>query len=265
MRRAVCRFGLSLVHPAGALWHAADAGNVSEVQAQLARGAYINQINTAGFTPLHVASRNGHTNVVRLLLSAPEIKVNERDEFGRTPLHLASREGKADITSLLLAAPGINVNQTDVLGCSPLSKASASGHTAMVKLLLAAPGINVNQASEEQGFTPLLLASWHGHIAVVELLLAAPGIKVDQEDDNDYTPLDVETCCGHTAVVHVFRVHLALESYKRIKTVLASVALPRELVAVVGAMAFGKDLIVQDGPAQYNRAQGMLGSLSFIA
>ena len=45
--------------------------------------AHMNQVDSNGVTPLHVACWNGNLDVVNLLL--PHVDVRKRDNFGRTP------------------------------------------------------------------------------------------------------------------------------------------------------------------------------------
>ena len=60
-----------------------------------------------GSTPLYVASANGHTEVVALLLAHTGFDVNQATNDGRTPLLAASENGHTGVVSLLLARTGI--------------------------------------------------------------------------------------------------------------------------------------------------------------
>ena len=53
--------------------------------------------------PLHVASRNGNTEIVRRLIEAGA-KVNIKDDGGDTPLLLAARSGSAKVVKVLIKA-----------------------------------------------------------------------------------------------------------------------------------------------------------------
>ena len=53
--------------------------------------AHMNQVDSNGVTPLHVACWNGNLDVVNLLL--PHVDVRKRDNFGRTPF-LATIAGR---------------------------------------------------------------------------------------------------------------------------------------------------------------------------
>ncbi|XP_058649465.1 caskin-2 isoform X3 [Onychostoma macrolepis] len=99
-------------------------------------------VNKAKKTPLDLACEFGRLKVTQLLLSSNMVVAllegNGRDN---TPLHLASRNGHKDIIRLLLKA-GIDINRTTKSGTA-LHEAALYGKTEVVKLLLDA-GIDVN-------------------------------------------------------------------------------------------------------------------------
>ncbi|KAK1984923.1 ankyrin repeat-containing domain protein, partial [Colletotrichum cereale] len=55
-----------------------------------------------GTTPLSLAARRGHIEVVGSLLGTNTVEVNSRDQFGRTPLWWARRSGHPTVAQLLL-------------------------------------------------------------------------------------------------------------------------------------------------------------------
>ena len=73
----------------------------------IASGGSVNQVIIDGNTPLHVASIQGHLEVVKVLISN-DGSVNEADNDGFTPLHLAS--GHSEVVKLLVELEG-SVNQ----------------------------------------------------------------------------------------------------------------------------------------------------------
>ncbi|XP_066521936.1 caskin-2 [Hoplias malabaricus] len=99
-------------------------------------------VNKAKKTPLDLACEFGRLKVAQLLLNSNMVVAllegNGRDN---TPLHLAARNGHKDIIRLLLKA-GIDINRTTKAGTS-LHEAALYGKTEVVKLLLDA-GIDVN-------------------------------------------------------------------------------------------------------------------------
>lgn len=81
-------------------------------------------------TTLYLAIEVGNVEIVRLILSVPNIDVNEKSIFfslflivflklfffnGRTPLHLAVEKQHLDIIKLLLQHKGIDKKATDTI------------------------------------------------------------------------------------------------------------------------------------------------------
>uniref|UniRef100_A0A3Q1IX13 CASK interacting protein 2 n=1 Tax=Anabas testudineus TaxID=64144 RepID=A0A3Q1IX13_ANATE len=79
----------------------------SNMVVALLEGERKEQTDSAFTTPLHLAARNGHKDVVRLLLKAG-MDINKTTKSG-TALHEASLYGKTEVVKLLLDA-GVDVN-----------------------------------------------------------------------------------------------------------------------------------------------------------
>lgn len=126
-----------------------------KVNGHLAAG--VNSRGSNGETALHIAAREGHIEVCRiLLLNIDGVDVNPKLKDGRTPLHIGCERGYIDIVNMLLLC-GATVNARDNLGYTPLHFAARFGRVNIVKKLLdryADPAI-VNK----QGFTALNIAS----------------------------------------------------------------------------------------------------------
>jgi ankyrin repeat protein len=81
--------------------HAAAAnGNLTLLQALLARGADVNARQEGDFTPLHEAANNGHMAMAQLFLQHGA-DVNAKSAQGQTPLALALEKGHHDVAELL--------------------------------------------------------------------------------------------------------------------------------------------------------------------
>ena len=119
----------------------------------------MNVVDESGvqMTPLHWASKKGHTEVVLALMGTTGININSADKNGRTPLHWAIRKGQDEVVQALVAAPDIAVNLPDMEGDTALHIASMLGNSDVVKALLEAPGIRVFAVNNE-GNTALDLA-----------------------------------------------------------------------------------------------------------
>lgn len=138
-----------------------------------------------GQTALHLASLNGHENVVRLLLThvnrfkeilnfvneTPSSFANMTDHFGRTALHLACQKGHEKVVEQLINIPEININIQDKEGLTPLDLVLKFNHLEVAQLFIQH-------------------ASCDGNVQLLESLLSR-GIKLsfDSVDDKGNTLL----------------------------------------------------------------------------
>ncbi|BCS04699.1 NACHT domain protein [Aspergillus luchuensis] len=88
-------------------------------------------------TPLWIASCNGRTSVVKMLVACPDIQLNQRDREGYTPLGIAAKMGHASIVAILASTPGVELFQVDRNRQSALEIARQAGHEAVVNVLEA--------------------------------------------------------------------------------------------------------------------------------
>ena len=155
------------------------------------------------FRPLEFAARGGYRDVVELLLASGGTVDMPSPADGRggreedSALILASIEGSSDIVRLLLDA-GADVHKArSHSGDTALHFASLNGHRACVSLLLDA-GADVDRFNTPslslrdmyQGATALHLASMKGWKEVVEILLAArSNVNETANDSKESTPL----------------------------------------------------------------------------
>jgi ankyrin repeat protein len=96
-----------------ALHVACSKGYEDMVRLLLARSDMIVNSPSALWTPLHVACCEGHINVTRILLEHDKIYrkklLNAADKFGQSALHIASHQGHHEIVSLLRSQPNIKI------------------------------------------------------------------------------------------------------------------------------------------------------------
>lgn len=125
----------------------------------------------AGWTPLHVAAREGQEDVARVLLDAGAEVNGAKGET--SPLHWAVWEEQPNLKLVkLLIERGADVNGQDRLFKeSPLHSAARYGNVELTKLLLEAKADP--KLKESLGKTPLDLAKERKHQDVVKLLESA--------------------------------------------------------------------------------------------
>ncbi len=111
----------------------AELGNEEEVRRLLKAGAWYNA-NKQGTTALTAASKNGHTEVVKLLVQA-KADVTILDDVGWTAFRWAVWEEKLDTAEILLSA-GANIDLRDKQGRTALIEAAWHGMVGTVLFLL---------------------------------------------------------------------------------------------------------------------------------
>ncbi|QYS94840.1 ANK_REP_REGION domain-containing protein [Trichoderma simmonsii] len=170
------------------------------VNAILEYNAFPDPRDSHNATPLLYAARNGHKDVVRLLLAANNIDPDTRDNRCRTPLSYAAINGHKDVVRLLLATNNIDPDTRDKSCRTPLSYAADKGYMDIVKLLLEIGEVDPN-SKDDYDRTPLLYAATNGHEDIVRLLLASGKVDPDTRDKSCRSPLSHTAEGGHKGVV----------------------------------------------------------------
>uniref|UniRef100_A0A8P4KKH2 VPS9 domain-containing protein n=1 Tax=Dicentrarchus labrax TaxID=13489 RepID=A0A8P4KKH2_DICLA len=123
-----------------------------------------------GYTPLHVASICGQSQLIDLLVSkgAP---VNATDYHALTPLHLACQRGYQGVTLLLLHYKA-NTDAQDNNGNTPLHLACMYGHEDCVKALVYYDVQTCRlDLQNDKGDTAMHMAARWGYEGIIQVLL----------------------------------------------------------------------------------------------
>ncbi|CAM9701848.1 unnamed protein product, partial [Phaeothamnion confervicola] len=159
-----------------ALLEAARAGRLQEVTALVRQdgGCRIDCADSDGCTPLMLAARRGHADVIRFLLTPQRSGGGGADPMPvdraqSTALHWACKRGHTDAVVALLAGGASPDPAVDKWGWRPLHWSSEGGHDAIVSALLRA-GARPDRRTKTNR-TALHLAALFGHAAAVAALL----------------------------------------------------------------------------------------------
>jgi ankyrin repeat protein/Flp pilus assembly protein TadD len=186
--------GASEGHPEAPLLAAASRGDDEAVRAFLNNRSNVHVQTSRGYTALHLAAREGHTEVVRMLLFAgADVHTGSRT----TPLHLAAARGE-EASARMLIDYGANVDARTDEGASTLHFAALEGRSAMLVALLSA-GADI-EARDQDGWTPLLFASAAGADEAVQTLLAS-GADPFASDNDGFLALHLAAKEGHAGIV----------------------------------------------------------------
>ena len=115
---------------------AAEAGSVEIVELLISLGESPNRSDTIENTPLHMAAKKGHYNLVLYLLKHPQIEINKENYYysSMTAFHFACLSGNLDIVQLF-----VNFNaDASILtyeGKTPIQLAQENKHSNVVNFL----------------------------------------------------------------------------------------------------------------------------------
>jgi ankyrin repeat protein len=90
--------------------------------------------NNPSPTPLHIATEKGHNALVKALLAADAVDVNDLDDHGRTALFYSSAHGYITICRQLLEH-GASQDHVDIFGETAMSYAQHNKRTEVVDIL----------------------------------------------------------------------------------------------------------------------------------
>lgn len=173
--------------------HTAVKNNLIEVICDLVtEGASIEEENSDGDHPLHLAVKLGKEDIARLLIDIGANANAKNPHYLYNPLHLAAKYKSITIFKLLVDA-GADLNIKDMEGNTPLHTAAESRSEEITKFLLETEAVDTS-AKNFFGESAVHLAVKSNSLNVLNLLLAA-GTDASTPDYFGNTP-----------------VHLAIES-----------------------------------------------------
>ncbi|OPJ76420.1 ankyrin repeat domain-containing protein 16 isoform B [Patagioenas fasciata monilis] len=148
-------------------------------------------------TPLHTAAMHGCVDAVELLLERCQYKPDSRDKCGVTPFMDAIQNGHVDIARLLLEKHQACCTAMDALGAQALHRAAVTAQDEAIRFLISELGVDVNERATDVQLTALHYAAKEGHTHTIQTLLSL-GADVHAKDGKNRSALHA-ACAGQQA------------------------------------------------------------------
>jgi ankyrin repeat protein len=209
----------------------------------------LNSKDSDGQTPLLLAAKMGHDDIVELLVERHGIELNSQDNGGRTALSWAAAGEEREhiwwrdqdvndkvvrLLLKLLKKVSIDLNLKDNSGRTALSWAAEKGNKRVVSLLLNEKDRINQRLKDSDGRSPLSFAAANNHKAVIKLLadndplilhtliqekrkslvqalLNEKYVKPDAQDPLGKTPMHIAIAGGHFEVAKSLMLHGATD------------------------------------------------------
>lgn len=185
-------------------------GDIPMIKYLIDKGVDINKPSSMGRSAFSKACWNGRYDIIELLLSRPEILINERDGNGRTPLHNAvwgefgGRLGKkmsgvcssdSPLVAELLLLHNCDREVEDNDGFTPLMLAASTHGLESLKKLIAYGG-DVNRINRHGGTACTESCKYGNFDSMETILIMANDCSVDLtiKDDNNFDVFDYCVC-----------------------------------------------------------------------
>eukprot|EP00357_Protocruzia_adherens_P011431 CAMPEP_0115013506 /NCGR_PEP_ID=MMETSP0216-20121206/25454_1 /TAXON_ID=223996 /ORGANISM="Protocruzia adherens, Strain Boccale" /LENGTH=841 /DNA_ID=CAMNT_0002382929 /DNA_START=885 /DNA_END=3410 /DNA_ORIENTATION=- len=163
-------------------WDAASRGEARRVMELLDRRKYadlvaeIDSRNDKNMTALHLASQNGHVDVVDILLDR-DASIDSRENHLQTPLHLACMTGSTEAAKVLIDS-GADINALDKNNSTPVHICSAFGYRSiLVHMLKKEPDLTTK---DSRGKTPIEVAKNKDIMSLFTAKLSGSGTDLEK-------------------------------------------------------------------------------------
>jgi ankyrin repeat protein len=184
-----------------ALIAAVKAGDLNRIERLIADGADVNAKSRDQWSPLTTGSPGSELELVETLFGEGAIKTNSLAGQGWTPLMIATIEGHREVVCALLEG-GAEVNAESNRGWTALRFAVSMDETEILRLLLVA-GADAN-LTDHEGTTALMQAAGENSVESLKALLDA-GADPLVKDRSLQTALTLAQKEGHTNVIKLLK------------------------------------------------------------
>uniref|UniRef100_A0A8D0P0W3 Ankyrin repeat domain-containing protein 16 n=1 Tax=Sus scrofa TaxID=9823 RepID=A0A8D0P0W3_PIG len=152
--------------------------NLEVVQDLVEHGANPLLKNKDGWNSFHIASREGDPRILQYLLTVCPAAWKTESKVGRTPLHTAAMHGCLEAVKLLLQRCQYEADCRDKCGLTPFMDAIQCGHLGVARLLLEKHKAQVS-SEDSLGAQALHRAAVTGQDEAIRFLVSELGVDVD--------------------------------------------------------------------------------------
>lgn len=174
------------------LHYAAENGEIDKIWNLLEFNVDINILNKDNFTPLKLATKNGHKKVMEILMKYKTRRLTTDganiDDDLKDLLHLAAFHGQNGPLELLLQSQ--DINSMDKNGNTALHYAINGGHLKMVKFLHE-NNANIEHINENEE-KPIHLAIMNGNSEIVQYLYEEMKKSINEDEFQNLIKLATE-------------------------------------------------------------------------
>ncbi|XP_071041297.1 alpha-latrocrustotoxin-Lt1a-like [Parasteatoda tepidariorum] len=190
----------SVIHAAAAAGRVNMLKRILEVDRKV-----LNQKDSVGYTPLHIAVENKRDDFVRELVKQGADVNAKTNEHGVTPLHLAVRFQSEKSVEYLLASDKIKPNEVEKSGKTALHIAVSDNSLSnkIVEQFINSDKVNVN-AKDTLGLTALHIAVLLNSIDNSFSLMRSKNCDIYAKDKNDMAPIHYAAMKGYNGMFSGF-------------------------------------------------------------
>uniref|UniRef100_A0A7R9WS08 BTB domain-containing protein n=1 Tax=Craspedostauros australis TaxID=1486917 RepID=A0A7R9WS08_9STRA len=159
-----------------------------------------------GYTWIHMASKEGHLDVVRYFVESCNGDPTVPSDDGTTALHCACIHGYLNVAKYLVEVCGVDIDKQAKSGNTALHSACRHGRLAVVNYLVESCKSDPNAANTD-GDTPLHRACRFGNSNVAKYLLTSRKANIAVRNNSNQIPLDYAKVYQRTDILAFWASH----------------------------------------------------------
>ncbi|XP_072922580.1 ankyrin repeat domain-containing protein 16 isoform X1 [Hemitrygon akajei] len=175
--------------------------NLEVIKDLIDSGANVTLKNKDGWNCFQIACREGNPEIIQYLLQVSPGIWDVESKVKRTPLHTAAMHGCSEVVDILLERCGYRSDAKDSCGVTPFMDAVQNGHIGIAKLLLKKHKANIS-AKDALGAQSLHQAAVTAQDKAIQFLVMELGVNVNERaTDLNLTALHYAAKEGHRGTI----------------------------------------------------------------